>query len=162
MRNRPLFCVVIMGVLLTATSLYAQIYRYIDDTGQTRWTDDLNRVPLHQRQTAAQFEDVEADAPQTGKKKLAAPVGKAQNSIDFKVTRESILRERAELENQYQHLKKERQRIEKMKANAGDNANQAALNKQILEFNVKTDKYELRKQSLSEKVQRYNRQLTVR
>ena len=39
---------------------YAEIYRYIDANGQTRWTDDLSQIPKEQRATAQRFEEAQS------------------------------------------------------------------------------------------------------
>ena len=158
MRKRPFISVVLMGMLLTAAPLFAQIYKYTDETGQARWTDDFTQVPVNQRQAIKQFEEIEGDDPQVAERPDTIPANETQQAGDSEVTRDALLKEKAELENQYQHLQEERQQIEKLKSEAGGTASQKELNTRISDFNAKTDKYETQRKALSDKVNRFNNQ----
>ena len=51
-----LICLVIV---LFAFSAPAQIYKYTDDEGNVRYTDDLNQVPIEQRESANTTTEIE-------------------------------------------------------------------------------------------------------
>lgn len=157
MRKRPLFSVLILGMLLTAVPLFAQIYKYTDETGQTRWTDDLTQVPVNQRESVKTFENLKGDDPQIGEKTVPAPANQTQHAYESEMTRDALLREKAELENQYQRLQEERKEIEKLKSEGNVTTSQEELNTIISEFNAKTDKYETQRKALEDKVNQYNK-----
>ena len=46
-------------IVLFALSAPAQIYKYTDDEGHVRFTDDLNQVPAEQRESAGAAPEIE-------------------------------------------------------------------------------------------------------
>ena len=52
---------VCLVIVLFAFSAAAQIYKYTDDEGNARFTDDLNQVPTDQRDTAGSSVEIESD-----------------------------------------------------------------------------------------------------
>ena len=53
-----LICLVIV---LFAFSAPAQIFKYTDDEGNIRYTDDLNQVPIDQRESAGAIPEIESE-----------------------------------------------------------------------------------------------------
>ena len=146
-------------ILLLAASLQAQIYKYVDEEGRKRWTDDLSQVPIEQRTSAEQFEGVR-DIPQepSSKKeesKTATTADTDQPDDKTELTRESLMKEKLELDNQYQLLLDERKQIEEMKSEKGDAAAQAERNRRISTYNAKIEQYETQLNAYKEKVDAY-------
>lgn len=57
--NKPTTAFFLITALLLAGSVYAEIYKYTDESGQKRWTDDLSQVPKEQRASAQRIETEE-------------------------------------------------------------------------------------------------------
>ena len=55
--NIPIFIII---VLLSAPAS-AQFYKYIDEDGNIRFTDDINQVPKQQRTTVKSYEEAVSD-----------------------------------------------------------------------------------------------------
>jgi hypothetical protein len=149
---------VIIGLMLAA-SLHAQIYKYIDEEGRKRWTDDLSQVPIAQRTSVEQFEGVR-DVPQEPRiiqeqSKTAATPVTDQADDENELTRESLMEEKSDLDNQYQLLLEERKQLEKMKSEKGDATDRMELNKRISEYNAKTERYETQLNAYKEKIDAY-------
>ena len=53
---------ILITALLFAEMVCAEIYKYTDENGQKRWTDDLSQVPKEQR-AAAQRTATEEEKP---------------------------------------------------------------------------------------------------
>ncbi len=165
MKKPIIICLAIIALLGPAGSLCAQIYKYIDEKGQPRWTDDLSQVPAHMRETAKQFTDL-------GDESQGASISTDQRQVDTKavpvtdpsndnagLTRELLMKEKSNLENQYQQLVEERKTLETVKAVEEDAVQQAELNQRIISYNEKTKQYETRLNAYMKKVDAYNKKV---
>jgi hypothetical protein len=162
MKKSLVTCLVIIGLILAAP-LSAQIYKYIDENGQKRWTDDLSQVPVEQRQSAEHFEDAsdipsEASATQGESGTVVTPETDLTDG-NAELTRESLMKEKSELENQYKLLMEERKQIEQMKAEQGDTIHRAELNQRISAYNAKSDKYDIQLNAYKKKIDTYNNKI---
>ncbi len=154
--------------LLMAAPLDAEIYKYIDENGQKRWTDDLSQVPEQQR-AAAQRIETDAEKPDdaitgkvekaqsesaTGTKTGITDTGTAGENAEL--SREALEAEKAELDLRYQQLLEEREQIEKLTPEARDAKTRAELNKRINAFNNQTKQYEEQLDIFNQKVNTFN------
>jgi hypothetical protein len=57
--KKPILAFFLIVALTAAVPTGAEIFKYVDANGQTRWTDDLNQVPAEQRASVQRFESVE-------------------------------------------------------------------------------------------------------
>ncbi len=159
-----IFAVVLISVCTLTVSVNAEIYKYVDENGQPRWTDDLSQVPKNQRDKIKSYKSIESttkpSAPATHDRDAAGiddekKMGAHGEAIDTR--RDSLEKEKADLERQYQHLAEERKNIEKLKADAGNADETKDLNRRINEYNEKTENYEAQLNQFNEKVNTYNR-----
>jgi uncharacterized protein YukJ len=167
MRNT--FLVMIVGlVLFMVAPVQAEIYRYIDENGQKRWTDDLSQVPIEQRQAAQHVESVTNDTETPSASSEIAPSTVTDDKVIDMPTpaetgevpsRDEIENEKAELDRLYQQLITERNRLDKMNAEPMDSVARADLNEQILEYNKKAETYETQLNRFNEKINAYNQQV---
>ena len=155
-------------VLFLVTPVQAEIYRYIDENGQKRWTDDLSQVPIDQRQSAQHVESVADDTQAPSDSIATEPPTPADETVAVvpepaetgeALSREEIENEKAELDKLYQALITERQRLEKMNTESMDSVARADLNEQILEYNKKAETYETQLNRFNEKINAYNQQI---
>jgi hypothetical protein len=170
MKNPKLAFFLIIALLLAAP-LYAEIYRYIDENGQKRWTDDLSQVPEQQRAGVQRIE-TEPETPEKAKTEKAeetqsgsSPETKAaasdtgtESETDV-VSREALEKEKAELDLLYQQLMEERKQIEKFTPEPHNFKAQAEQNDRITAFNEKTEQYEARLAKFNEKIDAFNQQI---
>lgn len=163
MKKIVIVCVAIIILPMLTSSLSARIYKYIDENGQKRWTDDLSQVPVEQRESAEHFEserDVSQDASSTPEKNETIAKPKAGQPGDtVKLTRESLLKEKSDLEKQYQQIVEERKQIEEIKAQKGDATHRAELRKRISAYNANTEQYEMRLEAYKTKVDAYKKKI---
>ncbi|WP_419662820.1 uncharacterized protein Dvar_32970 [Desulfosarcina variabilis str. Montpellier] len=163
MKKIVIVCLAIILLPMLTSSLSARIYKYIDENGQKRWTDDLSQVPVEQRESAEHFESV-GDASQDAssrqeKSKTDAEPEADQPSHTVELTRESLLNEKSELEKQYQQIVEERKQIEDIKAQKGDATDRKELRERISAYNAKTEQYEMRLEAYKEKVDAYKKKI---
>ena len=166
--KKPMFAFILITALLLAASVGAEIYKYTDENGQKRWTDDLSQVPKEQRAAAQRIEaeeekpaDARAGKAQTSKPappreaKAAVPdSGDANETAEL--SREALEKEKADLDLLYQQLLEEREQIEKLTPEAINFKARAELNYRITAFNQKTEQYEAKSNAFKEKINAYN------
>lgn len=156
-------CMAIIILPMLTTSLSAQIYKYTDKNGQKRWTDDLSQVPVEQRESAEQIEsirDVSQEAPTNQENQETVAIPKTDSAGDTtNLTLESLLKEKSELEKQYQLIVEERKQIEAIKAQKGDAAQRKELRKKISAYNAKTEQYEIRLEAYNAKADAYQKKI---
>ncbi|BBO74123.1 hypothetical protein DSCW_15400 [Desulfosarcina widdelii] len=155
---------ILLGLLFAAYS-NAEIYKYLDENGQKRWTDDLSQVPVEQRDSADRM-DTEAtfETPSDRASDEAAPSEPAEKmeeatSDTDEPNRGALEKEKADLDTMYQELLQERQQIEKAKAEAKGAQAKGALGKRISAYNEKAEKYEERLKAFNKNVNEYNQRI---
>jgi hypothetical protein len=166
--KKPMSAFILIAVLWLSAPVCAEIYKYTDENGQKRWTDDLSQVPKQQRAAAQRIETEtkkpvdaipeksEKAQPETTLETNAAlpETGTADETAEF--SRAALEEEKAELDRLYQQLLEERKQIEKLTPQALDTNARAELNARITAFNQKTKRYEAQSNAFKEKIDAYN------
>ena len=152
--------------LLFATTAPAEMYKYLDEKGQTRWTDDLGQVPVEQRETVEVYRSVknqpehqETNLSEEASGENGADEGAGVDEPFEDVSRAALEREKADLDAQYQALTQERQALEETKNETDETTSREdreELNRRIEAYNEKTEQYEERLKQFNEKVNAYN------
>lgn len=165
MKKRILAFIMIITIAVAAP-VGAEIYKYIDENGQKRWTDDLSQVPKEQRSSAERFETAEetpADAVATEAEsplETEAAVSDADEpSQTAGVSRETLEQEKADLDSQYQQLLEERKQLEQIKAETLSAGARAELDEKVSAYNSKTERYEVQLNAFNEKINAYNQKI---
>lgn len=153
--------------------LSADIYKYIDENGQKRWTDDLSQVPPEQRNAVQQIETEEeppvlpdqvagdGNQPETsGAMGAKLPNADAENEKP-NLEREALNREKSDLNALYKELVAEKEQLEKAKAEAADADAQEELKQKINAYNQKAKAYDQRLDSFNQKASLYNQQISA-
>ena len=162
---------ILVTALLFAASVYAEIYKYTDENGQKRWTDDLSQVPKEQRATAQRIESEKEKPvdPTSGKAQGAqsdSPLeptatlpdsGAASDTAEL--NREALEKEKADLDLMYQQLLEEREQIQKLTPEALSFKARAELNDRITAFNQETEQYEAKSNAFKERINAYNERI---
>ncbi|BBO67549.1 hypothetical protein DSCA_14790 [Desulfosarcina alkanivorans] len=147
----------------------AEIYKYVDENGQKRWTDDLSQVPKEQRPSAQRFESVEETPPEPD----TAPAEETRPEASLAIgavtadtpapadalSREALEKEKADLDARYQQLMEERKELEQIKTEADSFEARALLNEKISAYNDKTKQYETQLNRFNEKIKAYNQEI---
>jgi vacuolar-type H+-ATPase subunit I/STV1 len=161
-----LLALVLVIYLLLAAPLGAQIYKYTDENGQKRWTDDLSQVPKEQRSSAQRIEtstqsptDADIEAPLSPSSTEATDTDDQASAENAELSRDALEKEKAELDAIYQELLEERKALEQVKDDALSADDRTQLNDKISAYNDKTEQYETRLNAFNEKINAYNQKI---
>ncbi len=150
------------AIILLSMPALGEYYRFVDENGMQRYTDDLSRVPRDQRPKVKAYESIKSSPVQpTNSSDAVSEIGgngegktwseKATNQAD------EFERMRTELEKTQQSLTAERDALLKQKpsAGAGDEVRKA-YNARIQQLNAKITDYEKQHAAYKEKVAAFN------
>lgn len=169
--KKPMSAFILVIALLFAASVYAEIYKYTDENGQKRWTDDLSQVPKEQRSAVQRIEAEESQpveaATKQGQRAQPESAGDANTAVPdnsaagdaAELSRESLEKEKADLDRLYQQLMEERKQIEKLRPEAVNFKTRAELNQRINAFNDRTEQYEAQLSEFNQRVNTFNQKI---
>ncbi len=130
--------------LLSAQSVFAQYYQYVDKNGIQHFTDDITEIPKDLRPNLTIHQSIQT------------PAKKESLKVKPAITLESLGIQKDELDIEYKALVQKREDLAKQKKAMGEteyNKIATQLNIEIKQYQEKSDAYEIL-------VQQYNRQMT--
>lgn len=166
--------------LLGAVAVAGEYYKYVDENGVVRFTDDFNQIPPALQQQAEKYSGVaatattesgevpsttpEPPAPQPAQEALpatAAPVAAADAGdptppADLETWRQQLEGQKRELDTAQAGLTEEMTALESQKEKAKSKAEIKAYNDRVIELNRKIEAYENERLKLNEAVRSYN------
>ena len=162
----------ILGLGWGAPVIIAQVYKYTDDEGVVRYTDNVEQIPSHlkdaaevQEKSVTSSEEIQSPAVNVENKKdkqVAAPEAAADTEPTLEdKAREKLLAERKELMTTHGSLTVRKTDLVAAKASVprlprGKSRRQhRELNKQILELNSKIEAFDQSRQDFNHKAARY-------
>jgi len=165
--------VVLLVSLAFAGPASAQFYKYLDEQGNMRFTDDINQVPEKQRTKARRYVESQPAAPSAEQpddaviKKAsadgAAVAGSTLSGFAASADEEPLdsVRKRVEemktqVDAEYQALVKEKDALDKEKDTQKTRDQVANFNKRVEVFNQRAGNYETRSAELRKQVEGYN------
>ena len=162
--QKSIWILLLVGVLMLAATGHTEIYKYIDENGQRRWTDDLTQVPKDQRPALQRVVDEEtgtsaktpsaAQSQATPERVPEAPAtDEPQETIEL--SREALLKEKAALHEQYRQLMLERQKIQQALAESNTADGREAAGQRAQAYNIKAEAYDNRLDAFNQKVAAY-------
>ncbi|MEW5735469.1 MAG: DUF4124 domain-containing protein [Thermodesulfobacteriota bacterium] len=148
----------IAGLLLSIPSQsLAEYYRYRDEKGVTRYTDNLADVPVDQREGAKEYE--EFVTPPGEKKAVVKPDAKSSGGGATSMEKPtpsdvtSLTARQDSLTAEYSRLMEEKSRLEEERAQITSKAQTEAFNRKANEFNQKISAYEKKRARLEKEIQ---------
>ncbi len=156
---------IIISFLMFSVSAAAEFYKYVDEDGNVRFTDDINQVPAAQRAKIHSYIESVSEAPpeQEATQENQADQAAADQQTNFPDlsddeqksladTKDQIDKLRSEMDQEYQALLEEKQQLAKEKK-------QAKTREQIIEFNKKVDRMNKRVEAYEENGKVYKAQV---
>jgi len=160
MIRMKIFLFTILFILFLASSSIA-FYEYIDEHGVTRYTDDINEVPVNQRYGKEEYNEAKSSTEETTPEtknttdtKSPTSANTKDKEIDYDAALESLkekqqmmIKERKTIENEDDELLKD-----KLKLKPGDD---------VEEYNEQAAKLKERTKELDEKREEFNSRLDI-
>lgn len=157
-------------LLLFSVNAQAEFYRYTDENGTVRFTDDLSVVPADQRpeistysepddklteeekaaKQAARQQAIKNQAPKLPEEdsKSAAPgASNAGSEKEYQAAKSRLDKMRGELDQEYEEIMAEVKEVEDLKKNVKRASATRALNSRIRELNTRIATYQQQRQA---------------
>lgn len=163
--------VVLVIVGVPALSL-AEFYKYVDENGKVRFTDNLANVPDGQRPQIKEYEEVsheltpkekaeEQQEPTSKKTKQGAEVVTVEKDgltekDEKELEGEELEKKGEKLQQEYEALMEERQELDKAAKVRLTPAVQKKLVEKIADFNLRIKDYEGKRQAYNKAVEAHN------
>jgi hypothetical protein len=154
-----------LTVMLVSSFAYAEYYRYTDETGVTRYTDDLSQIPPDQRKNAEEFVSETTPEPEPG---VAGQEGQAgigteteEDEIDVEEGKdladlEKMNKKKAELDKEYASLVKEKDDLVKAKESITREYELKAHNEKVVDLNERITAFEKKREAFAKEVEEFN------
>jgi hypothetical protein len=158
----------------------AEFYKYVDERGVVRYTDDASRIPVPDMQKVQKYQEAPPQQPaaeETAPPESAPVAGDASQPVnqeapevssdsagletgqkaDPEKLRSMLEKEKDRLDVAYRNLKKELDDLQREKEAANTKNRVRAYNQRVLALNKKIEAYEMQRQELNEKIKAYNK-----
>jgi chromosome segregation ATPase len=146
-------------LLLTPLAGDAEFYKYKDETGALRFTDDLTEVPPDQRPKVKSYEEP-ADygiGENESEKETASEEEEGEGGMHYEA--QSLYDRKDKLDSEYKALMKERQSLARERLNLKTQAEREAYNAKAQRLNEKISDFENRRSAFQKEVEKYNKKV---
>ena len=148
--NRIVTMLLILVVLPVLVS--AEIYKYRDQNGVLRFTDNLAEVPISQRENMEQYQEIKTTAGAV--EQTPADTSGKKPAPDPKAVEKELRDEKEILDNEYGQLMEMRNSLEAA-PQPRTTEEIAAHEKKIQDYHIKLKIYEVKQKAFREKVEAY-------
>ena len=152
MLNRIVTVLLILLVLPMLAS--AEIYKYRDQSGVLRYTDNLAEVPVAQRENIEQYQEIKTTADTAEQAPANTPEKEAVQ--DARAAEKELTDEKGVLDNEYSQLMEMRNSIEAA-PQPSTPEEIAAHKKKIQDYNIQLNIYEVKVKAFREKLEAYKK-----
>ena len=133
-------------LLSLPSSSFAEFYKYRDQNGMVRYTDNPLAIPKDQQEIAKSYREIKAI-------ETAGEVTKVEDMNDIQ---KKLWAEKEILDREYEGLVAEREALEKAAEMPRNEAEYVVFEKEILDFNQRLRQYEEKRLLFKEKANVYN------
>jgi chromosome segregation ATPase len=148
-------------IILFSTTVSAEFYKYVDENGNTHFTDDFNKVPEDQRAGLKGYEESDSDTDTIEKK--AVKENEVQddnkNQKDLEKFHDRLNNTRLQLVKEHEEIKKDREQTIEDRKNAKDQKDVWEINKKINELNEKQEVLKKKFEAFEAEKKEYNKKL---
>jgi hypothetical protein len=144
----------VLVLLVLPVSVSAEIYKYRDQNGVLRFTDNLAEVPAPQRENIEQYQEIKTPA---GAFEQTPAVNSEQTDVqDSKAVEKELTNEKEVLDNEYSRLMEMRNSLESA-PQPGTPEENAAYEKRVQDYNNQLNIYEVKQKAFRTKVEEYRK-----
>lgn len=152
-------------ILCLCGPVSAEFYKYTDQNGHVRFTDDLSKVPENQRPDATSYEESQS-TPQPPPSSTAKPEKtkgalerRPKSNIRIESQGKKIEMKKKELDQEYQALMKEGAHLEEERKNLKSQSQIKAYHRKIEAHNDKIYQWEEKQKAYNAEVESHNARL---
>jgi hypothetical protein len=161
---------ILIAAMVFAGPAFAEFYKYLNEQGNVRFTDDINQVPQDQRAAARSYPESQVSDKSAAEKSSAvkeekpagpeppaasaAAVGEGEDPLEGSRARLDALKK--EVEAEYQVLVKEKDRLAKEQETPKTREEIDAYNKGVEAFNQRAESFEKKNSDLRKLAEGYN------
>jgi len=150
-------------ILFFSTIVSAEFYKYVDENGNTHFTDDFNKVPEDQRAGLKGYEESESDSDTDTVEKKAV---KEKKALDDNETIEKLEKfhdhlnnTRLQLLEEHEEIKKEREQNVEDRKNAQTSEDAWKVNERIKKLNKRQEELKKKFEAFEAEKKEYNKKL---
>lgn len=159
---------VLISFFLFSASAFAEFYKYTDEDGNIRFTDDINQVPAEQRSKIRSYEESQSEEPsEQGKKPENSEQSESQSNFpdlsednaaegSLEELKSRIDQIKEELDQEYAALMKEKEQLAEERKKAKDNAQIENYNKKIESYNKRGENFMKKQKERDALIQDFN------
>ncbi len=144
-------------IIFMSTPVLGEFYRYVDKSGNVKFTDDLGQVPVEQRPKAKTYmeskgiPEEKTDVSDAEKEKTVQDSTAELDQRKIQLDKETL-----ELKKEYEAIMKEQDALSEEQKKAKTRILIQKYNKKAEAFNEKTAQYEKKRKALDERIVKYN------
>jgi len=149
--------------ILFSTTVSAEFYKYVDENGNTCFTDDFNKVPEDQRADLEGYKEYESDTDTDTVEKKAMKEKKIQddneNSENLETFHDRLNNTRLQLLEEYEEIKKEKEQNIEDRKNAKTTEDAWKANERIIKLNKRQEELKKKVEAFEAERKEYRKQI---
>ena len=156
-----------------STTVSAEFYKYVDENGNTHFTDDFNKVPPDQREDVEEYDESISDDSLPEESAEEDDSAEAETEEEFEEESETAAAEpddidskvielderKAAIEKEYELLTKEKQRLSEMRKTVKTQSAAKKYNEDVKALNLRLQEHDQKRQALLTEIEQHNAQL---
>jgi hypothetical protein len=169
--------VLAMALMLFIPPASAEFYKYVDEQGNTRFTDDINQVPPEQRKGLKSYVESESRSESESESEPARTDAPSKPSADnsqtaadiyaddppkegyYEKTRQELDAMKSELDAEYRAIMEEKEILTQERELAKSREQIQAYNKKVEQLNERAAAYEKKGAEYSKRVEAFNAEI---
>jgi len=150
-------------IIFFSTTVSAEFYKYVDENGNTHFTDDFNKVPEDQRAGLKGYEESEIDSDTDTVEKKAVKEKKVPNDNEniknLEKFYDRLNNTRLQLVEEHEEIKKEREQNIEDRKNAETTEDAWKVNQRIKKLNKRQEELKKKFEAYEAERKEYNKKL---